>query len=70
MAPTERIETRNNIDLRVYVEPRIIISLYHISDRNQWNFQELRATITIRYIDSGQVIGFDRIFQSIFAIAA
>jgi len=31
----ERAETRNNVDLEVYIEPDIVISLYHISNRNQ-----------------------------------
>ena len=47
------------------LESRVIISLYHISDRNQWNLRDWILTITIRYIDLGQIIGFDLIFQSI-----
>ena len=39
VAATENTEARNNIDLEVFVEPRIVISLYHISDRNQRNLK-------------------------------
>ena len=39
---------QKNIGIEVYVEPRIFISLYHISDRNQWILQVLRVTISIR----------------------
>ena len=54
MVPTGRTETRNNIDLEVYVEPSIVISLYHISDRNQWNLRTrfFNAFDTHRYENS------------------
>ncbi len=37
----------------------------NLSNRNQWSCRLLQVTITIRYIDFGQITGFDRIFQSI-----
>ena len=39
---------------------------YHISNRNQYIFCRAKLLISIRYIDFGQIIDFDRIFQSIF----
>ena len=50
-ATTDKVETENEIDIEKYVESRIFICLYHISNRNQRNLKCWIFMTSIRYID-------------------
>ena len=52
--------------MREYVESRIVNSLYHISDRNQWNLKTRIFMISIRMFDLEPNGPVNRIFQSDF----